>query len=280
MPSTFKLPVLGEQEFSRLQTLMSSASGIHLASNKRSLVAGRLMKRLRHYHLDNYRDYLHLIERPTHSRERRLVIDLLTTNETYFFREFPHFEFLGQWLGRRKGPLRLWSAACSSGEEPYSLAMTAAEHTRGNEWSVLGSDLSQSMLGIAEQGIYDMAQARYFPEGWLQRYCLCGVGEMAGRMRMITSLRERLRFRPINLIQSLPTDLGLFDVIFLRNLLTYFSQDEKQRVVHRLLACLRLWRRSLQPGHGRQRTRRERRLERAGQRRQPQPARAGRRRHL
>lgn len=235
MPSTFKLPVLGEQEFSRLQTLMSSASGIHLASNKRSLVAGRLMKRLRHYHLDNYRDYLHLIERPTHSRERRLVIDLLTTNETYFFREFPHFEFLGQWLGRRKGPLRLWSAACSSGEEPYSLAMTVAEHATGSDWSILASDLSQSMLTLAEQGIYDIAQARYFPDGWMQRHCLCGVGDMHGRLRVQAHLRARVSLREINLVQPLPEGLGPFDVIFLRNILIYFDTPQKQLIVQRLV---------------------------------------------
>ncbi|NER60254.1 protein-glutamate O-methyltransferase CheR [Pseudomonas sp. MAFF212428] len=239
MPSTFKLPVLGEPEFRRLQALMSRASGIHLADNKRSLVAGRLMKRLRHHRVDSYSDYLHLIELPNHSRERRLVIDLLTTNETYFFREFAHFEFLGQWLERRRGPLRLWSAACSSGEEPYSMAMTVAEHASAGDWSILASDLSQSMLALAEQGIYDIAQARYFPQDWMHRHCLCGVGDMHGRMRVQAHLRARITLREINLVQALPEGLGPFDVIFLRNILIYFDTQEKQRIVQRLVSQLR-----------------------------------------
>ncbi|MGE8407504.1 MAG: CheR family methyltransferase [Pseudomonas sp.] len=239
MASLPSLPVLGEQHFRQLQQLMRDASGIHLASNKRSLVAGRLLKRLRHFELDSYDDYLSRLTHPQYARERRLVVDLLTTNETYFFREYAHFEFLGQWLSGRGGPLRLWSAACSSGEEPYSLAMTAAEHTRGNEWSVLGSDLSQSMLGIAEQGIYDMAQARYFPEGWLHRHCLCGVDDMAGRLRVQAWLRNKVQFREINVVQPLPDKLGQFDVIFLRNLLIYFDSAQKQHIVRNLADKLR-----------------------------------------
>lgn len=239
MSSTFKLPTLGEPDFRRLQKLMSDASGIHLADNKRSLVAGRLMKRLRHHHLDNYHDYLQLIDRPNHLHERRLVIDLLTTNETYFFREYPHFEFLGQWLSQRRGPLRMWSAACSSGEEPYSMAMVAAEHMRGNDWSILASDLSLSMLEVAELGIYDMAQARYFPEEWLQRHCLCGIGDMEGRLRVQGPLRAKVTVREINLVQPLPESVGQFDVIFLRNILIYFDNVEKQRIVQRLVAQLR-----------------------------------------
>lgn len=234
-----KLPVLGEQNFRQLQQLMQDASGIHLSNNKRSLVAGRLLKRLRHLDLDSYDDYLNCLAYPQYARERRLVVDLLTTNETYFFREYAHFEFLGQWLSKRGGPLRLWSAACSSGEEPYSLAMTAAEHARGNEWSILASDLSQSMLEIAEQGIYDMAQARYFPEGWLHRHCLCGIDDMHGRLRVQGWLRNKVQLREINVIQPMPESLGQFDVIFLRNLLIYFDTQQKQRIVRNLVERLR-----------------------------------------
>lgn len=236
MPS---LPVLGEQNFRQLQQLMQDASGIHLSSNKRSLVAGRLLKRLRHFELDSYDDYLNRLTHPQYARERRLVVDLLTTNETYFFREHAHFEYLGQWLRGRSGPLRLWSAACSSGEEPYSMAMTVAEYARGNEWSILASDLSLSMLGLAEQGIYDMAQARYFPDGWLHRHCLCGIEDMQGRLRVQAWLRAKVQLREINVVQPLPENIGQFDVIFLRNLLIYFDTAQKQRIVRNLTGRLR-----------------------------------------
>ncbi|MGY2169746.1 CheR family methyltransferase [Pseudomonas gingeri] len=239
MSSYLKLPTLGDSEFRRLQTLMAEASGIVLAPNKRPLVAGRLMKRLRHYQLDNYTEYLQMLDQPAYLKERRLVVDLLTTNETYFFREHPHFDFLGTWLARQKGPLKFWSAACSSGEEPYSMAMVIQEHLRGGDWSILASDLSLSMLEKAAEGIYDMAQAKYFPQGWLQRHCLSGVGDMSGRFRVQAALRERVSLREINIVQPLPDGLGLFDVIFLRNVLIYFNNEEKQRIVQRLVNQLR-----------------------------------------
>ncbi|MNG13553.1 Chemotaxis protein methyltransferase [compost metagenome] len=117
--------------------------------------------------------------------------------------------------------------------------MVASEHARNDNWHVLASDISPGMLERTRHGIYDIAQARYFPEGWLQRYCQWGIGEMAGRLQVQTSLRERVSVRQINLIRPLPDDLGVFDVIVLRNLLSYFSQDDKQQVVQRLLTRLR-----------------------------------------
>ena len=240
MSALLTLPKLAEHEFRRLQKLMAEASGIQLAPNKLPLVAGRLMKRLRHYRLGSYADYLQLLDNPLFIKERRLVVDLLTTNETYFFREHPHFDFFGEWLARQRGPQKIWSAACSSGEEPYSLAMVASENARAQDWSIVASDLSQSMLARARDGIYDMAQAKYFPEGWLKRYCLNGVGDMSGRFRVQAALRERITLREINLTQPLPEALGPFDVIFLRNVLIYFNNEEKQRIVRRLITQLRV----------------------------------------
>lgn len=239
MADALKMPTLGDSEFRQLQKMMAEASGIQLADNKRPLVAGRLMKRLRHYRLGSFREYLQLIEQPQYRQEKRLVIDLLTTNETYFFREHPHFDFLGQWAARQRGSLRLWSAACSSGEEPYSIAMVLSEHAATKDWSITGSDLSLSVLKKAQDGIYDLAQAKYFPEGWLQRYCLSGIGDMSGRFRVQAALRERLTLREVNLVQPLAEDLGPFDAIFLRNVLIYFDGDEKKRILQRVIGQLR-----------------------------------------
>jgi chemotaxis protein methyltransferase CheR len=233
------LPVLGERDFRTLQALMAEASGIRLAPAKRPLVAGRLLRRLRVHDLTEYADYLALIRRPEHDRERRLVIDLLTTNETCFFREPAHFRFLEQYLGRRDGPLRLWSAACSSGEEPYSLAMVLAEHSRHDDWRILASDLSQTMLSQARDAIYSLDETANFPPGWLQRYCLKGTGEHAGKLRIGQSLRQRLDFREINLMRPLPGTIGPQDIIFLRNVLIYFSREDKFTIVRRILERLR-----------------------------------------
>lgn len=233
------LPTLGEREFHKLQRLMADASGISLADNKRSLVAGRLLRRLRVLGLPGYGDYLSLLEDPAQLEERRLVIDLLTTNETYFFREPQHFDFLANWLPTRQGSLRLWSAACSSGEEAYSLAMVLAEHAGRRDWSILASDLSRLVLTKASNAIYPMNEAENLPAGWLQRHCRRGIGEYAGQFRICNELRSRVATREINLMRPLPEDIGQFDLIFLRNVLIYFAPEEKQAIVSRLLASLR-----------------------------------------
>lgn len=235
MPDTTPLD---DREFGQFQSWLHRAAGINLSPAKKALVAGRLFKRLKHYELKSYGEYFKLIMSDQRKGELQVALDLLTTNETYFFREHPHFDFFGEWLAEQRGPIKIWSAACSSGEEPYSLAMVASESARTQDWSIVASDLSQSMLARARDGIYDMAQAKYFPQGWLKRHCLNGVGDMSGRFRVQAALRERVSLREINITQPLPEPLGPFNVIFLRNVLIYFNNEEKQRIVRRLITQL------------------------------------------
>lgn len=236
MPDALKMmPVLDDHEFQRLQALLVSISGILLTHNKRKLVASRLSKRLRQCRCDSFSEYLDLLEDPAQRTEQRLVLDLLTTHETYFFREHTHFDFLASWLQQQERPLRVWSAACSSGEEAYSLAMVLSAHSRHDDWSILASDLSQSMLKKAREALYDMAQAKYFPDGWLQRYCQSAFVAPNLCLRMRDELLARVQFRELNLVQPLATDFEHFDVVFLRNVLTYFSQDEKPRIARRII---------------------------------------------
>jgi chemotaxis protein methyltransferase CheR len=236
MPDALKMmPILDEHAFQRLQTLLVNISGILLTANKRKLVANRLGKRLRHYHCDSFSEYLDLLEEPAQLNERRLVLDLLTTHETYFFREHTHFDFLGRWLRHQERPLRIWSAGCSSGEEAYSLAMVLSTHARHDDWSIFASDLSPSMLAKARQAIYDMAQAKYLPDGWLQRYCQSAFVAPNLCLRIRDELRSRVQFRELNLMQPLSADFGQFDVVFLRNVLTSFSQNEKPRIARRVI---------------------------------------------
>lgn len=239
MPAGKRFPALNERQFLELQSLVERACGVILLPARQAVIAARLARRLRHFQLPGFSQYLRLLAQPDQLAERQQVVELLVPKETYFFREHPHFEFLADWLSKSHAPVRLWSAACSSGEEAYSLAMIASEAARSDTWSILGSDISPVMLKLAHEGIYDIAQARYFPQGWLQRYCQCGIGATVGRLQVQTTLRERVSWRQLNLLQPLPDDLGVFDVIFLRNLLSYFSQDDKQLVVRRLLTRLR-----------------------------------------
>lgn len=238
MPSAH-LPKLSDDEFRYLQQIMLQVSGIKMADSKRTLVAGRLMSRLRALDQGDFYEYVSFLRQPANEEERRLVVDLLTTNETYFFREPQHFTFLGEWAAARRGPLHLWSAASSSGEEAYSMAMTLAEHARTPHWSIFATDLSRRVLERARQAIYPLDQAAQFPQGWLKSHCLRGVADYEGSFRIGQPLRHRVAFAELNLMRDLPEEVGPFEVIFLRNVLIYFNQEDKRSIVRRLVERLR-----------------------------------------
>ena len=174
---------LNDIEFNQFQSWLYQAAGINLSSAKKALVAGRLFKRLRHYELDSYGDYFKLIMSGQRADELQVALDLLTTNETYFFREPKHFDFLRQQVLPKAAPgkvFRVWSAASSSGEEPYSLAMTLAEGLGTTPWEVVGSDISTQVLAKARSGHYAMGRAETLPQPLLVKYCLKGVGRQDG----------------------------------------------------------------------------------------------------
>jgi chemotaxis protein methyltransferase CheR len=170
-----------------------------------------------------------------------MSLDLLTTNETYFFREPKHFEFLRKQVlpAAKSGvPFRVWSAACSSGEEPYSIAMQLAAELKHPDWNVVGTDISSRVLDRARTGLYGMSRIQGIPPDYLRRFCLKGTGPYADNLRIDRPLRERVRFGRVNLNETLPK-LGQFDVIFLRNVMIYFDADTKAKVVNRLIPCLK-----------------------------------------
>ncbi|WP_343731998.1 protein-glutamate O-methyltransferase CheR [Duganella sp.] len=232
-------PPLSEREFQLFRDLLFRIAGIHLSDAKRALVAGRLARRLRDHGWDSYAAYFRHLQ--DDRAELQTAVDLLTTNETYFFREPQHFDFLRDTILpplRERGPVRVWSAACSSGEEPYSIAMTLAQALGQQPWEVLASDLSTRVLEQAAAGAYRSTAFDAIPRELRQQYCLRGVGCHAGTSIIDPALRARVSFRQINLNARLPA-LGEFDVIFLRNVLIYFPHDTKCAVVQRLQALLR-----------------------------------------
>lgn len=231
---------ISDKEFSQLQRFIYDAAGISLAASKKPLVCGRLMKRLRHYNFANYSDYLRLITTAGQAAELQTAIDLLTTNETYFFRESKHFDFLSATIlpahpaGRG---IRIWSAACSSGEEPYSIAMLLEDKMPGKSWQIVASDISSRVLEQARQGKYRLERAQNVPKEYLSKFCLRGVGAQAGHLMVDQRLRSRIDFRAINLNETLP-EIGVFDVIFLRNVMIYFDTETKRKIIERLAAVL------------------------------------------
>lgn len=231
--------VLSDRDFLGFQRLIREIAGISLTPNKKALVAGRLAKRLKHHDLDDYGDYYHLLG--THSEERQIAVDLLTTNETYFFREPRHFEFLRDRIlpeHPRERTLRVWSAACSSGEEPYSVAMLLTERLGERPWEIFASDISTRVLDKAQRGLYALDSVRGMTPELLRTHCLKGTGSQAGWFTIDPALKRRVSFAQINLNKALP-EVGEFDVIFLRNVLIYFDPQTKREVVARLQAHLR-----------------------------------------
>lgn len=232
---------LQDGEFQQFRGWLYRTAGISLSPAKKALVAGRLSKRLKYHQLQSYGDYFQLIMSKTPGEEQQIALDLLTTNETYFFREPRHFDFLrSQVLGKPLSgrPFRLWSAASSTGEEPYSLAMTLADCLGSAPWEILASDISSQVLAQARSGHYPLARARHIGKPQLFRYCLKGTGSQEGTFLIERHLRERVHFMQINLNQTLPP-IGEFEVIFLRNVMIYFDQPTKQQVVARMLPLLR-----------------------------------------
>lgn len=230
-----------DQEFTNFQEFVHQMAGISLSPAKKALVSGRLMKRLRHYQLATYKDYFQFIMSGQEPSELQTALDLLTTNETYFFREPQHFDFLRDTIlpAHKPGqPFRVWSAACSSGEEPYTIAMVLADRLGAGAWDVLASDISARVLDKARSGHYSMDRAEKIPPRYLSAYCLKGIGGQAGTFLLDKPVRSRVQFMSINLNAALPP-LGPFDVIFLRNVMIYFALDTKRQVVDRLLGVLK-----------------------------------------
>ena len=231
--------MLTPQSFQAVTRMFHSVSGIHLSEAKRPLVTGRLHKLAQERGIDLNRYVSELLSRADPGELAR-VVDKLTTNETYFFREPEHFKFLGKLVdGLAAGSsLRVWSAASSSGEEGYSIAMLLAERLGLSRWEVLGTDLSTAMVEQARRALYPMERARHVPEAYLKRWCLKGHGEYEGRLLVSRDLRSRVRFECANLTQDLP-QIGSFDVIFLRNVLIYFDAARKADIVRRVLGRLK-----------------------------------------
>ena len=232
---------ISDREFALFQRLIYRLAGISMADSKKVLLVGRLGKRLRHYGLDSFGDYYRMLASGDHPEEVQTMVDLLTTNETYFFRESAHFDFLRDVAAKRKGKsFRVWSGACSSGEEPYTIAMVLSE-TLGlhADWEILATDISMTVLARAEQGHYPLERTEGIPQPLLKKYCLKGVREQAGTLLIRKELRERIQFRQFNLIAPDGRDVGFFDLIFLRNVMIYFDNETKAKVIANMLPHLK-----------------------------------------
>lgn len=229
-----------DQEFALFQKLIYRIAGIALSDAKKVLLVGRLGRRLRHYELTSFSQYYRFLSSGENQDELQVMVDLLTTNETYFFREPQHFEFLREVANKapRQGNFRIWSGASSTGEEAYSMAMTLADVRHDSPWEVFGSDISLTVLAKARAGLYSLDRTDGIPAGYMHKYCLKGVRSQAGKFMVAPTLRERVSFAQVNLTQPI-SGVGDFDVIFLRNVMIYFDQETKRKVVENMLPALK-----------------------------------------
>ena len=234
---------LRDDTYRRITDLMYATIGLSFSDSKKPLVSSRLASRVERLGLDGFEDYFALIAGTQDGGEFQMAVDLLTTNETYFFREPAHYELLEKELMATKPrSLAVWSAASSFGDEAYSTAMLLAELEQkgriGSDWQILGTDISDRVLRSASEAIYPVDRLRNVSPEQLKRYCLRGEGESEGQVQIQGALRKHVRFGQLNLCE--PIDgLGPFDVIFLRNVLIYFDAKTKQEVVDRVLTQLR-----------------------------------------
>ena len=223
--------------FDRVRGLIHAIAGISLSPAKRTMVANRLSRRLRATGHAGFDSYLAAVEAPD-SSERMHFVNALTTNLTSFFREPYHFPILVEHLRSclaDAGPATIWSAACSTGEEPYSIAMALLEEggAAAREVRIIASDLDTDALAVAREGIYPAARVSGLGEERLRRFFLRGDGERAGFVKIRPEVRQMVEFRRVNLCEAAWNVEGPLAAIFCRNAMIYFAKSTQLAVLER-----------------------------------------------
>jgi chemotaxis protein methyltransferase CheR len=249
LPADVHLKSITQKEFLNFQEFIYRTSGIWLSSAKTALLVGRLSKRLRLLGHKSFSEYFRVVNDDPEERTR--MLDAISTNETRFFREPNQFEFLEQrvlpqWIAaaearNRRRSVRVWSAGCSTGQEPFSLAMTLLYHlpaSAGWDIEILATDLSTRVLETANSATWEFAKSHEIPEHYLKSFMLRGHGDQRGKMKAGPDVRSLIRFSQLNLNDDKYPVSGKFDLVFCRNVLIYFDLETRTRVVNRLLEHL------------------------------------------
>ncbi|MEN5015209.1 protein-glutamate O-methyltransferase CheR [Erwinia sp. Eh17-17] len=235
-----RLP-LSDTHFKRISQLIYQRAGIVLADHKREMVYNRLVRRLRMLNIDDFGRYMALLENDPNSAEWQAFVNALTTNLTAFFREAHHFPILAEHAKRRTGNYSVWCAAASTGEEPYSIAMTLAETlgTGPGKFQIHASDIDTQVLEKALAGVYRQEELRTLSPQQLQRYFLRGTGPHEGMVRARPELANMVTFAQLNLLANDWALPGQFDVIFCRNVMIYFDKETQEKILRRFVPLLK-----------------------------------------
>lgn len=239
-PSGAGGPTLGDKDFEFLREFVLAQCGISLGDHKKQLVQGRLLRRLRALKLNGFGEYCDLLRRDPDAELGDLA-SAISTNVTSFFRESHHYDFvinelLPKWLAKTDARIRIWSAGCSTGEEPYAMAMVLAEalekHRGKVDARILATDLSPAALETARKGVYPVDRLGGISEERRQRWFQRGEGAYDGLVRVHPRLQELVTILPLNLLHPWPMQGG-FDLIFCRNVVIYFDKPTKQKLFAR-----------------------------------------------
>lgn len=232
---------LSLREFEQISELAFQNTGIDLRSGKQELVQARIGKKIRQGQFSSFKEYYQHVENDDTGNELMALLDALTTNFTSFLREVAHFDLLRKTiLPDIGGPIRIWSAACSTGEEPFTIAFSLLEElgsAGSSRIRILASDLSSRVLETAGRGIYQAERFSDCPPDWPRKYLLRGSGRHEGWYRVKPSVRSLIEFRRLNLMETF-RPAQLFHVIFCRNVMIYFDKPTQEQVVNRLAGCL------------------------------------------
>ena len=239
-----------DQDFKFLAELLHDKTGIVLTGRKKEMMYGRLVRRLRALKLDSFAAYCRYLQGPSGDRELGLTLNAITTNTTSFFREMHHFDYLrdeilfpvGKWIAADPGHhFRIWSAGCSSGEEPYSIAMVMRSifGTSAKNSKILATDIDSNMLSTAKAGLYDSKKCRdTIPANYFKSCCRKGGDTGESMVEMSDEVKKLISFRHLNLLHDWPMK-GKFDAIFCRNVMIYFDKETRDRLVRRYAGYLK-----------------------------------------
>jgi chemotaxis protein methyltransferase CheR len=230
-------------DFERVRALIYRRAGIALGDTKQQMVYSRLVRRLRANGLGSFTDYLDTLDRQPDSPEWESFTNALTTNLTSFFREEHHFPILAEHVRKVAAPIIVWCSASSTGEEPYSIAMTLCEAfgTLTPPATIIATDIDTNVLATAERGVYPIAQMGRMQEQRLKKFFLKGKGAQAGLARIRPELRNMITFRQLNLLEERdkwPLS-GQFDAIFCRNVMIYFDKPTQSKILARFVPLMK-----------------------------------------
>ena len=247
MPSNFSLPEvhLGKKQFEELCNIVYSLAGISLQTGKESLVAARVSKRLRFLKIPTFEGYLSYLAKDQTGEEIVQLLNVITTNVTQFFREpgpIDHLrELLPEWVKAGQKRFRFWSAACSTGEEPYSMAMTISEVLGFSEfdWKILATDISTKALHIAEEGTYPQERTLQIPPMLRQKYFTVSRDPNSKQYSIKPMVKDRIVFKRLNLSTPPFPMTGPLDAVFCRNVMIYFDNEVRKRLIEEIIKLLK-----------------------------------------